>query len=288
MRAKMSLHETWVLRMPGRSCRSRRLGGATRSAPHVARDDRLERHCRRCMSHCTRTRGDTFALECRPSRARRATCKLWHVAPRADPERHARPGMSHRTSVKRDMDRVAASPVPSSKATFTLLLVVPRAWVGRHAAATSATSTRETVAWHRSFGSQLAASVRPDSATTGCVGLRGRTPSLRVHQRDLRRLPSTMRRRRCGWRYRRVRCVPWGAASVRSAGPAVVRNPLDRQARSRRSSGAVSARVSASRRPLRRRLANFPGSAPVGARAGHAVRFGGLPRNSNGAGPSRR
>jgi hypothetical protein len=132
--------------MPGRSCRPGRLGGATRSAPHFAWGDRLERHCRRCMSHCTRTRGDTFALECRPSRARRATRKGWAVAPRADPERHARICMSLRTSVRRDMDRALASPDRSSKATFTLLLVVQRAWVWRHAAATSATSTRETVA----------------------------------------------------------------------------------------------------------------------------------------------
>jgi hypothetical protein len=51
-RSRMSLHATWVPRVPSRSCRSTRLGWATCFASHVARGDRVERHGCRCMSHC--------------------------------------------------------------------------------------------------------------------------------------------------------------------------------------------------------------------------------------------
>jgi hypothetical protein len=132
--------------MRWRSCRSGRTGRATCCAQHVTRHDRVERQGRRCMSHCTRTRGDLFARACRPARSRRATCKGHHVVPRADPERHARMGMSLCTRGKCDMDRVAVSLDRSCKATCTGLLVVRRARAGRHALAPWATTTRENVA----------------------------------------------------------------------------------------------------------------------------------------------
>ena len=164
----------------GRECRSLRPGshkcpvahvapdglvGRHALAPLVARGDWVERHCRRCVSHCTRARGDTFARACRSSRAHRATCRGRNVAPRADRSdmlawacRSARASgvTCSRGHVAPDAREVrhasgcAASPERSCKATFTLFLVAPRGWVERHAAAPWATCTRENVA----FGSQ--------------------------------------------------------------------------------------------------------------------------------------
>ena len=177
----MSLHGAWITKVPGRSCRSMRLGGATCSTPHVARRERVERHGRRGMSLHTVGPSDTVDGLCRSGRACGATWSPRHVALDRCVKRPMRAAMSRFTSSSSDMQSLRcrtslgsratclrqhvaphtgeASPDRSRKATFALSLVTPRAWVGRHAAARSATRTRERAALARkpwTFGDRRA------------------------------------------------------------------------------------------------------------------------------------